>query len=170
MRYKIVLGDYSGDGHSITEDVFVEVKGDFTREQLETNFKKNVEEWGFSPYDIADEYDSGEIAPEHAAKLLEVGLDPAIFDDATMSEEYVEQMKTVFGASWIYQKDKYRVGRIDVDQERLVEIAMFYVGHGLDGFEWSEVQDSIPTLLGGWDGFDDGNPQNGFLGYGLFGQ
>lgn len=57
MLLKIILGDFSGDGHSITETRYVELSKDVSPDVLYDNYHRNVGLFGFSMDDVGNEYE-----------------------------------------------------------------------------------------------------------------
>jgi hypothetical protein len=175
VRYKIVLGDWSGDGHGISETYYVDVTGPHTIDQLRENYQCNVAALGFSPHDIAEEYEDSSIKPEHAEKLLEAGIDPNVVNHDLSTQEDYDKKKAeyaefdTYGTAWRAVEKFWLPGARTIDATDMIDICMFFVLNGLDDVNYEIVKDETPTLLGGWDGFQPAPGEHAsFIGYGLF--
>lgn len=122
VLYKIELGDWSGDGHSITRTFRVEANYDF--EDLQANYLKNTEKYGFGIDDLAPDYDDNSFPTEWYEAIVADG-----FAHTGELEEYN--------------------GRYYLFDESLIEVAMFLIGNGLSGFNWSFAHDDATLLFGG---------------------
>lgn len=123
-KFRVVVGDWSGDGHDKTQECTVIVPDRFTAEILGANYKKNVKLLGVDPESFANEYEDSILPDEVAAKLEAHGL---ILND---SEFYVH--------------DKFYFG-----VKAMVKIVMFLFGYGLEGFTW-ELEELAPVIAGGY--------------------
>lgn len=143
MLLHIILGDFSGDGHNVTETRYVEINKDVDPQILYENYHKNVERFGFGLDDFANEYDEPSMSPDKWAVLKEHGLSPSILED----EE---------------QPDK-----IWVSHNAMVAMTMFFYLYGLDDtITWEHYK--IPSVpLNGFYGMNPVGAQS--IGYGLFG-
>lgn len=126
MRYKIILGDPSGDGHGWTEVFEVEVFSNetpVTADVLLSNYKKNVGIVGFDPKDICSDYEDSKWPDEVIEKLRAVGWKfPEGFDDNPYPDDLL--------------------GR-----ESYVGLLMFFATWGL-GVHWEMVENDSEVLFG----------------------
>src|SRR5690606_8357236 len=140
--YKIELGDWSGDGHGISRVFRVEVNYDF--EELQANYLKNTEKYGFGIDDLAQN-----------------------FEDTELLLEWYEAI-TADGFKFTGEYDFYE-GKYYLFEDSLIDVAMFLLGNGLSGFNWSYVPDDATPLFGGSHGKLKG--RKGYsvdAGYGLY--
>jgi len=153
-RFKIAVGDWSGDGHGKSDDYTVEVPDKFTTEILGANFEKNVADFGFGPSDFAYKYDDSTCSPEK----FEVLRDKGFFDLNYDPNDYDDDFDGIF---WEQStKGDYFVGEPEV----MAKIVMFYFGYGLEDFSWEFVGEDIPYLLGHYSQVT----KTTSVGYGLY--
>lgn len=70
---KLVMGDWSDDGHGKTEDIVI--KSNLTSKQLEAAYKKGVKKLGFDFSEVCcADYEDSEVPEEYQEKLLKAGL------------------------------------------------------------------------------------------------
>jgi hypothetical protein len=134
---KITLGDYSGDGHNITDVYIVDVPEQFTAEILGRNYQKNVKELDVDPEMFANTYEDMSL-PQHVLDVMtKYGV------ELEGDEDYGEPLI--------------------LTSNDMVKILMFLFGHGLEGFTYEVVSETIPSLNGtGLNGLP------GSVGYGLY--
>lgn len=144
MKYNITLGDWSGDGHEKTETFIVKIPKKFSSSDLSSSYEKSVAEFGFKLSDIAKNYDDNEVPAKIAEKLISAGFNADLFD--TLDE------------------GDYK-GRYFIISDEFVDLIMFMVGRHLDDFSWKLIEDSRPSLVGGYDAIIENRSS---VGYGLF--
>ena len=139
-KFRVVIGDWSGDGHNETKTYVVVVDDKFTMEILGANYKKNVEELGINPTTFVDEYEDGTVPASVADKLQALGVQ--------------------------YTTEEYGDGENIFTTQGMLDIMMFMFGYGLVDFNWGqEPEITYPILAGGYGsaiGTDN-------IGYGLLG-
>lgn len=130
---RIPVGDLSGDGHDKIKDHDFLVPSKFTKETLIENYNKNKILFGFGLKDFATEYEDFYIPRDKLEILISHGFQ---YDDTG--------------------KDQILIGSLD-----MAKFAMFFVGHGLNGFSYAIVPEPDFTLFGHWSEPDCG------IGYGV---
>lgn len=158
MKYQMVFGDWSGDGHGKTKTQYVEVPDTITPEMMSENYKKNQQRFGFSYHDIACEYEDNRITALQVEALTDAGL-------TFVLEEEADWDTLDYKTPIIYQREDgdYYLGGDDAVQETLLPICMFMIGDGIPGWEWEPINEELPTLIG-----PRGAVSREFAGYGLF--
>jgi hypothetical protein len=134
---KIILGDFYGDGHGITDHHLVNIPKKFTDEILAYNYQKNVKELGVDPEMFANTYEDTSL-PQH---VLDVMTSHGV--ELEGDEDYEDPLV--------------------VTSNDMVKILMFLFGHGLEGFTYEVVSETIPSLNG-----TGRNGLPGSVGYGLY--
>jgi RecB family endonuclease NucS len=74
MKYTILLGDWSGDGHNFTKTFYLDITENFTEEELKVNYNNNVDKIGFGYGAIACEYEDSIISCEQIKALEKAGM------------------------------------------------------------------------------------------------
>lgn len=133
---RIPVGDLSGDGHDRVKNHDFIVPARFTEDILMENYRKNKELFGFGLKDFAAEYEDFYIPRDKLETLISHGYE--------------------------YEFNEAVTDRITIGSHHMASFAMFFVGHGLDGFAYEEVPEPEITLFGRWDAPDYG------IGYGVF--
>jgi len=144
-KFTVAVGDWSDDGHGKHTDFIVEVPDAFTSEILGENFAKNVAKLGFAPDAFAKDYEDSVLGERYLTALRALGF-TAELDNEGDSDFIVED------------------GAVVLTEEDLLKIVMFYFGHGLDNFEWKNVNEQAPALIGYWSKVTKVSS----VGYGLF--
>lgn len=91
MRYKIVVGDWSDDGHGKTETFIYEVDCN-NKEVLFKAFQRNIRTIGFDPASVCDEYEDYEWPEDVVSRLEELGFDCG----EQMAEDYANMLMFFF--------------------------------------------------------------------------
>lgn len=154
--HKITLGDYSGDGHNISETYIIEIPNNITYETLKTNYNNNVEKFGFTPNDFAEEYEDRTIPEEYVTILKNNGLQIQTPKQVITQEDknsVILEAETLSGATF------YSL----YEPREMVKIIMHFFGHGIPNFEWKEYAFENPALIGANSTINKNTP-----GYGLF--
>lgn len=131
MRYRITLGDWSGDGHGKTKIFDVEVNG-ATLEQLKENYLLNIDKIGFDPQRICEDY-----------------------EDATWPSDVIDWLEVV-GFKFPEYYDRYEEYSDEaLDLEVYADMLMFFTTRGLDGVEYKFVktEDLFGESAGGSYGY-----------------
>ena len=68
MLYSITVGDWSNDGHGMTQVQVVEIDG-ATEEELTANYFNNIEKYGIDPRTICRDYEEYEVDPDVAERI-----------------------------------------------------------------------------------------------------
>lgn len=133
--YKIIVGDWSGDGHGKTQEFTVVFQNDVSQEELQATFEKNILTIGFDPRNVCVDYEDN-VLPQSLVDLLKNhGL---VFDDTNEEDEF-----------------EILDDGISLYAETYFCILMHFYTYGTDR-EWS--LDTSPTLFGTW------GPQGGGYG------
>lgn len=141
--FSLYFGDWSDDGHGKYEKCDVIVPDQFTKEILTENYKKNKAGFGFGLGDFARDYDDSTILKDDLEILQKAGFD---FESENIGPEET--------GMWVY-----------IDLSDMLNIAMFFFGHGLPDFNWeTHTPHTDGTLIGMWDD----EAESGLVGYGLF--
>lgn len=121
-KFRIVVGDWSGDGHRETKEFTVLVPDAFTSEILGVNYAKSVSSLGIDPELFANDYEDPSI--------------PKIIVDKLAAHNVI--VNTVENKGELY-----------IGPEDMVKIVMFLFGYQLDGFQW-ELEELAPIIAGGY--------------------
>ena len=131
----ITVGDESHDGHGLKETYTFEVPDQFTKEVLLENYHNNVTEFGFDLESFAKDYEDWYIPREWLDKLFEAGL---VFTNLD------------------YWYDEGDEDRYAITAGGMFEIAMFFFGHGLGGFQYKVIEPDFRLTgyaTGIWPGY-----------------
>lgn len=146
MLHKITLGDWSGDGHEITQDFFFETTDQFTDEVLTVNYDKNVKELEINPALILNNSDDFGVPVDMKRKLSAL--------------DFANQSKPVnpkYGDDpWWDESEE----DADFGPEGMARLILFLIGYDLHDFDYKFVD--ITPLVGG------GRSSTPSVGYGLF--
>lgn len=140
---RIPIGDEGGDGHQMYKDFFFNIPAEFSKEILLENYKKNKESFGFGLSDFANEYEENFILEEQLEKLFKKGF--------TFSQKAEGSMN-----------DKTD-GKLSLSKRSFIEITLFFVGCGLNGF-YAEIVENKPDF----DLFSHYKEGDFNIGYGLY--
>lgn len=147
MLATIVLGDFSGDGHQLTETVYVDITPEVSPDVLYANYRRNVETIKVDPEELVADYEERTIPKTVWNRLVDAGF--------TASQEDVET--------------GYENGdetNFFVTPEMFVAIIMFFYLNGLEA-RWEPYQ--VPAVqLNAFYGLPADRKGPGSLGYGLF--
>ena len=171
MLYKVVLGDWSGDGHEKTVTYKINIPNELAnRNILSQNYQKNRTIAGFGYEDIAKKYDDISLKPKHLKGLMELGFNFIPFEDGesfetlpfdTISVELLDELEQ---DQSILEAEVHLGIEADWGPEyTYLKIVLFMIGHGLPDWRWEIVEDKTPSLLSNDD--DKALPHGG---YGLF--
>jgi hypothetical protein len=141
-QFYVTLGDECSDGHGKFSKEIVEVPDQFDLQTLHENYRKNVDLFGFDIQNIAADYEDSCIDPEYLDNLLELG-----FTSDSDSIGYYTN----------HPEDEDDCVNLCI--EGYTDIFMFFIGYGLEGFEWTMIEK--PRL-------EELTPSRGMFGYGLF--
>lgn len=125
MIYRIVLGDWSNDGHGRTQVYDVNVTG-ATKETLIENYKRNIEIIGFDPEKLCEEYEDSSWPEDVIDKLLAVGY--RFPDEFDKEDKYYDDWLT---------------------QEVYIDMLMFFATYRLEGVHYAFANDQVDYLFGG---------------------
>lgn len=163
-KIKIVVGDWSGDGHGKCENVFIETETPI--EVLQQGYKDSCKLTGISfnhnedytglnldwkhpesgDRKIAVEYESSTISKLAEKILFEHGIDVWDgFDKEYFGESMKEECVYIDGVN------------------HFVELLLKFIKLSVPTFEWSIIKDDTPVLNGWWN-----KELNVQFGYGLF--
>lgn len=137
-RMKLVLGDWSGDGHNICEHIVVDVN--HTVEEVRRAYKASVEKTGISfhgrgPNSICTEYGDFGVLTTSVQELLE-------------QFECPEQLALDFQ---------------DAPYETYTDLWFWFVKLSLPDIKYNVIVDDTPVINGYWN-----KELNETFGYGLF--
>lgn len=162
MKQRIVeinLGDWYGAGHRISEKIIVELRGeDLSDETLSANYTDTSSALSIDLRTVCCEYKENSISAAFYEQLLEMGFEP---DTSNPDPRPFIEVTDVVADS----DDQSSIIRLDP-----VELVMFYVGNKIKDFSWSRLEESYPTLLGGYNTILKQNADvlSTSFGYGLF--
>lgn len=126
--FKIILGDYSGDGHGVANDFFVETTGPYQYAELSLNYSKAVRKTGVKPEKFDDLYGDGMFGTEVYPTLRAHGYVP--------SSEWLAD-------EWDCE------GKGFLTDDLAIDLIMFLVSYNLPDFTWKRVLDDTPVLVAG---------------------
>ena len=141
MKCKIITGDWSNDGHGKTRTIEVEITSDHTVEQLQANYKKNCDRWGYTLGNVVERYEDSRI-PEGLIRKMQA-------DSAPSAQEW--------------DPDGFD-GWVGLDYDNQAHFVMDFMAVGMNPpLEWQESASDAVLLIGG----HSAEIENSF-GYGLF--
>lgn len=171
MRYSIEIGDSSGDGHGITEIVYVKIPSSFSSKTLAKNYAANVDKLGFSYHDIADDPQNPTISAKQIKALEEAGMRFVYADFADEEADDFLKEKRSNKNIVVVEKEpsdhddaSYYFFENDLNYTCFIRIIMFMIGNGLPDFTWKFDDVNAKALVGFTS---DIAPQS--AGYGFFG-
>lgn len=158
MKFKMIFGDWSDDGHGKTETVYVEVPDAITQEMMRENYEKNKQRFGFGYNDFACDYEDGTISAKQVEVLTNAGLD--FIQESDVDWDTLDYKRPV-----VYKRDNgdYALSGDDVMPDSLLPLCMFIIGDGIPGWDWKYLEEDTPVLVGGYEAIS-----RDFAGYGLF--
>lgn len=177
LRYTVVLGDWSDDGHGRFDSYQIELftespELELTEELIVANYRANVEKLGFGLPELWDEYEKTSPSVDHIIRLRDI-LGAVLYLDE--EEEDLEEIGfpgefrsahefsdgiLPFGGLYVtlYEGDLY------IEMDEPLDLAMFIVLAGLPGVGWRKLQEA-PVLFGSGGAALTGNRH---VGYGLY--
>lgn len=151
----LTLGDWSGDGHSMTKVFIVKLSGDdVSDEAIRRNRTAAETAVGFLLESLCEEYEDNTLYYNQLEKLLAFGvIDPVSCVSTALYSKVINVDPDEF-------EELSGVG--GVDQLDALAVAMGFAGYGDPSFAWEPV--ILDNILGGY-----GNTALGSsFGYGLF--
>lgn len=165
---KVVLGDWSGDGHSITETLIYKIKGaDVSNEALQKAREAAEEATGvkidtlFVDYELTT-LDGASLKSilMNGAPVLKVNKGDTYIPGFFVEDEVLEELEADAELK-PYAKELARIRDAnEYDGMSVIALLMGFLGYGIEGFKYSPVK--IDTIVGGGE-----RPLHGF-GYGLY--
>lgn len=147
MKYRVGIGDWSGDGHGHCDHYVVESQGDFDPAEIGKAYKASREELGLGIEDIANSADSYP-TEDQAQVFVDAGIDwPENWFDP--DEDSRDALADALVNNW--------------DDDIWVYVFVFMVKRNLPGFNLKIVNDNLPVLFGGSGAAATGQE---FIGYG----
>jgi len=132
MKYRVGIGDWSGDGHGHYDSHVVESQGDFDPAEIGKAYRKSREELGLGIEDIANDADSYP-TEDQAQVFVDAGIDwPEGWFDP--DEDSRDTLAEALVNNW--------------DDYIWVYVFTFMVKRNLPGFNLKIVNDSLPVLFG----------------------
>lgn len=161
--FTIEFGDTSDDGHGKTADRLVAVLSDHTETELVENFNKNVQKFGFNPTTVAAEYEDNSVPTEFLLPLADAGmaLAPELAPKFWWPWFSNYEENTAVADVETLRKLHEQGAKVTLNVDGYLQIVMFLMGHGLEGFLW-DCPDRPKSFL------DLTSVKNYHLGYGLF--
>jgi hypothetical protein len=147
MKYKLMIGDWSKDGHEKCEDVIFETNKD--AEEIRKAYLRAAKKIGVSLHDernctpICTEYEDSELSKEAQDKLIKAGI--TVFDLAGYKDKMPEEENFT-----IYPED-------------IAEIFFKMVITQMPDFEYKVISDNVESINGNWN-----KTLNESFGYGCF--
>lgn len=84
--FKLTMGDVSGDGHMVTEDVVI--SSNVPVEQVRQAYDKACKESGLKPdQEMFEEYEEMSLDEDVTTKLVELGFDPKQYQSEYVDED-----------------------------------------------------------------------------------
>lgn len=131
-RVKLLVGDYSGDGHNITQDYYVLTN--LSCKQVQSSYKEGTKKIGFNfSNEVCRNYEDGSISKDKWAKLKEFGYVPRSYD----GEEF-ELEENVAGDGFT------------LDSQTFADIFMFICKLGNPTLEYKFVEEDNSINIGGY--------------------
>lgn len=149
--FQVPIGDWSKDGHNQCDWFHVEVPDQFDRTTLNENYDKNKALFGFSTKDFAEDYEDNHLPADKYRVLEKYGL------EFRWQVENMEYSNKPEDNPHPLDDDPDNVW---LNPDEMLDIVMFYFGHGLEGFSWKEVKPE--SLMGEYKTGYQGS------GYGLY--
>lgn len=153
-KFKLLLGDWSGDGHKQYEEVIIGTS--LTKDEVMESYFKSVKELKFTLHD-------------EGIKLIEGLADLELEDqeDVCVCTNY-EQHKISEYIIDILKKNQYPEEEIKelqewADPDSFVKLFLWMVKRNHPNADLTKIQDEIEYLYGRWD-----KKYNFTLGYGLY--
>ena len=128
---KLVMGDWSDDGHGKTEDIVI--KSNLTSKQLEAAYNKGVKKLGFDFAEVCcADYEDSEVPEEYQEKLLKAGF-----------ADYLPEDQLEGGGNWFddFYTDSY------------VWVWMFIAYLGDPKLVWEKAKEVNSINIGGYGFF-----------------
>ncbi len=150
MRYKIAIGDWSGDGHEKSENFIFESNKDY--KDVIQAYKKACELSGVALHGeaskkctvLCSDYEENLFPHDAFDKLQKIGINLMDFADCDHTQPYDED------------------GEYQAYSEGFVKLFLAMAKTQLPDFEYEIVKDDLITINVHQDGFSE------FMGYGLF--
>lgn len=178
LRYTVVLGDWSDDGHGkmdrhqiefFTESADVEL----TEQLIVANYQANVAKLGFGLPELWDDYEKSSPSEDQILKIRdELGAilytdeDEEALEEAGLEHEFSSYAEVSGGPlpfEGFYTFRDYR-GKLHLEAEEPLDLAMFIILSGLPSVGWRKLKEGT-VLFGGYGTPLTGNRQ---VGYGLY--
>lgn len=152
MLHKLQLGDFSGDGHGIVENFYVDIPDHFTEEQIKTNYENNQRKLGFGYGDIANEYEEPTISAAQIKELEKAGLTFVETNNVTKDNAfYLSTEEPDYKKVIVLQKPSQtdsNVNKFYFYKVSYIRIVMFMIGDGLKDFVWKPINIEARPLVG----------------------
>lgn len=127
-KIKLVVGDYSRDGHEKSTDVYISCN--LTAKEIEKAYKKGVKVVGLDVREnVASEYQDSYVLKEHYEKLKKAG--------------YTEELEP-------YDNDAETSTKFYINDDSFAEMFMFVAKVGNPDLEYELVEDSDSVNVGGY--------------------
>ncbi len=163
---KIVLGDWSGDGHGKTDTTVVTLRGDDVSDAaLNNSYRSAVEETGVDLMnDVFSRYEDSTFDMSRVEKVWEAGKVARVAAHKTAE---LAGKGSFCSAGIFFDEDYPEPTDEDSYDFSAVELLLSFIGYAVPNFSWTIVD--IPTLIGGPETvLSDGNSRVTSFGYGLF--
>lgn len=177
LRYTVVLGDWSDDGHGKADRYQIEfftssADVELTEELIVANYRANVAKLGFGLPELWDDYEKTSPSQDQILKLRDA-LGATIYldedfdsvDHVGLPGDFHSQMELsegppAFGALYA----TYYKNELFLEMDEPLDLAMFVILAGLPKVGWRKLKEA-PVLFGSY-----GTPLTGnkHVGYGLF--
>lgn len=150
---RMVIGDWSDDGHGKTATVLVKLAGDdVSDENLARSMEESDKHFGFHLLELFEDYEDSRLPNDLYDALIEDGLKPQEKDDDFTV--YVDSYSSLAPLATL----------------SALEVFMWWLGRNIPGFRWKNVTEHVPLLVGGYSTIlkDDDRSASTSYGYGLF--
>ena len=163
---KIVLGDWSDDGHGKTDTTVVTLRGDDVSDvALNASYRAAVEETGIDLMkDVFARYEDSTFDMSTVENVWKAGKTARV---AAHKAAELAGKDSFSSAGTFFDEDYPEPVDEDFYDFSAVELVMAFIGYAVSNFSWNIVD--IPTLIGGPKTvLSDGNSHVTSFGYGLF--
>ncbi len=148
MKLKIVLGDWSNDGHGKTSDYYIEVNK--TIDEMNAAYQKSKKKFDFVN-NVASEYEDSKIMSLDAEEFfMKRGFDFDTLETLQEKFSYSIKLEDVI-------IDGVVEDSIPLYEQDYVKLLIFHIGCELEDFTWKFVNEDVKQL-----------DTNDYMGYGLF--
>lgn len=137
-KFKLVLGDWSQDGHNIVQCILIEAN--YSVKELKKAYFNSCKLTGVNFEIICSDYEDNKLREHEYKKFIEYKCP---FKDLGI--------------------DNSNEDEIDLDEDSYIKLLMWFIGLSIKDLQWKRVDDDTPNFNGYWS---KEGPTS--LGYGLY--